>query len=129
MAIERYSHVQQIVTTLRARLRDGLDRFDVLASCFPGGSVTGTPKIRAMEIIRNLELNRRGVHAGAVLYLDYADSLDSCIATRTIVLRDGKASVQVGASIVADSVPDNEYADIVQKAGGLFLAIDHARRF
>jgi anthranilate synthase component 1 len=128
MAIERYSHVQQIVTSLRARLRDGLDRFDALASCFPGGSVTGAPKIRAMEIIRELEPNRRGVHAGAVLYVDYADSLDSCIAIRTIVLRDGKASVQAGAGIVADSVPDQEYADTVQKARGLFRAIDLAER-
>lgn len=128
MAIERYSHVQQIVTSLRARLRDGLDRFDALASCFPGGSVTGAPKIRAMEIIRELEPNRRGVHAGAVLYVDYADSLDSCIAIRTIVLRDGKASVQAGAGIVADSVPDHEYADTVQKARGLFRAIELAER-
>jgi len=128
MAIERYSHVQQIVTSLRARLRDGLDRFDALASCFPGGSVTGAPKLRAMEIIRELEPNRRGVHAGAVLYVDFADSLDSCIAIRTIVLRDGKASVQAGAGIVADSLPDQEYADTVQNARRLFRAIELAER-
>ncbi len=128
MAIERYSHVQQIVTSLRARLRDGLDRFDALASCFPGGSVTGAPKIRAMEIIRELEPNRRGVHAGAVLYVDHADSLDSCIAIRTIVLRDGKVSVQAGAGIVADSVPDQEYSDTVQNARRLFRAIEMAER-
>src|SRR2546429_9866955 len=95
--IERYSYVEHLVTGLRARLRDGLDRFDALASCFPAGTVTGAPKIRAMEIISELEPHRRGIYAGAVLYLDYADNLDSCIAIRTIELRDGKASVQAGA--------------------------------
>lgn len=128
MAIERYSHVQHLVTSLRARLRDGLDRFDALGSCFPAGTVTGAPKIRAMEIIRELEPERRGVYAGAVLYMDYADNLDSCIAIRTIVLRDGKASVQAGAGIVADSVPEHEYAETVNKARGLFRAIELAEK-
>lgn len=128
MAIERYSHLQQIVSTLRARLRDGLDRFDVLASCFPGGSVTGTPKIRAMEIIRELEPNRRGVHTGAVMYVDYADSLDACIALRTIVLRDGKAYVQAGAGIVADSVAAHEYVEMTQKVRWLLRAIELTNR-
>ncbi len=89
MRVERYSHVQHLETSLRSRLRDGLDRFDALASCFPAGTVTGAPKIRAMEIIRGLEPDRRGIYAGSVLYMDYADNLDSCIAIRTIVLRDG----------------------------------------
>ena len=120
MAVERYSHVQHLVTSLRARLRDGLDRFDALASCFPAGTVTGAPKIRAMEIISELEPDRRGIYAGSVLYLDYADNLDSCIAIRTIELRDGKASVQAGAGIVADSVPEHEYAETVNKARGCF---------
>jgi anthranilate synthase component I len=128
MAIERYSHVQHLVTSLRARLRDGLDRFDALASCFPAGTVSGAPKIRAMEIIRELEPDRRGIYAGAVLYLDYADNLDSCIAIRTIELRDGKASVQAGAGIVADSVPEHEYAETVNKARGLFRAIELAEK-
>jgi anthranilate synthase component 1 len=128
MSIERYSHVQHLVTSLRARLRDGLDRFDALGSCFPAGTVTGAPKIRAMEIIRELEPERRGVYAGCVLYMDYADNLDSCIAIRTIVLRDGKASVQAGAGIVADSVPEHEYAETVNKASGLFRAIELAER-
>ena len=128
MAVERYSHVQHLVTSLRARLRDGLDRFDALGSCFPAGTVTGAPKIRAMEVIRELEPERRGVYAGAVLYMDYADNLDSCIAIRTIVLRDGIASVQAGAGIVADSVPEHEYAETVNKARGLFRAIELAEQ-
>jgi anthranilate synthase component I len=128
MAVERYSHVQHLVTSLRARLRDGLDRFDALGSCFPAGTVTGAPKIRAMEVIRELEPERRGVYAGAVLYMDYADNLDSCIAIRTIVLRDGIASVQAGAGIVADSVPEFEYAETVNKARGLFRAIELAEK-
>ncbi|HEX7294206.1 MAG TPA: anthranilate synthase component I [Pyrinomonadaceae bacterium] len=126
MAIERYSHVQHLVTSLRARLSDGLDRFDALASCFPAGTVTGAPKIRAMEIIRELEPERRGLYAGCVLYMDYADNLDSCIAIRTIVLRDGEASVQAGAGIVADSVPEHEYAETVNKARAMFRAIEMA---
>lgn len=126
MAVERYSHVQHLVTSLRARLSDGLDRFDALGSCFPAGTVTGAPKIRAMEIIRELEPAARGVYAGAVLYMDYADNLDSCIAIRTIVLRDGKASVQAGAGIVADSIAEHEYAETVNKARGMFRAIELA---
>lgn len=128
MAVERYSHVQHLVTTLRARLRDGLDRFDALASCFPAGTVTGAPKIRAMEIIKELEPEPRGIYAGAVLYMDYADNLDSCIAIRTIVLRDGRASVRAGAGIVADSVAEHEYAETVNKARGLFRAIELAEK-
>jgi anthranilate synthase component 1 len=113
---------------LRARLRDGLDRFDALAACFPAGTVTGAPKIRAMEIIRELEPDKRGIYAGAVLYFDYADNLDSCIAIRTIVLRHGNASVQAGAGIVADSVPEHEYAETVNKARGLLRAIELAEK-
>ncbi|MEO8435182.1 MAG: anthranilate synthase component I family protein [Pyrinomonadaceae bacterium] len=128
MNIERYSQVQHLVTSLRSRLRDGLDRFDALAACFPAGTVTGAPKIRAMEIIRELEPSRRGVYAGAILYADYADNLDSCIAIRTIVMNDGKASVQAGAGIVADSVPEREYEETVNKAQALFRAIELAER-
>ena len=128
MSVERYSHVQHLETTLRARLRDGLDRFDALAACFPAGTVTGAPKIRAMEIIRELEAERRGIYAGAVLYMDYADNLDSCIAIRTIVLRDEEVTVQAGAGIVADSVPEHEYAETVNKARALFRAIEMAER-
>ena len=128
MTIERYSHVQHMETTLRSRLRDGLDRFDALASCFPAGTVTGAPKIRAMEIIDELEPDPRGIYAGAVLYMDYADNLDSCIAIRTMVLRGEDATVQAGAGIVADSVPEHEYAETVNKARAMFRAIEMAER-
>jgi anthranilate synthase component 1 len=126
MSIERYSHVQHLVTSLRSRLRDELDRFDALASCFPAGTVTGAPKIRAMQIISELEPAKRGVYAGAVMYVDYADNLDSCIAIRTITLRKGIATVQAGAGIVADSVPEREYEECVNKARALFRAIELA---
>jgi anthranilate synthase component I len=128
MTVERYSHVQHLVTGLRSRLRDDLDRFDALAACFPAGTVTGAPKIRAMEIIRELEPAHRGVYAGAILYVDYADNLDSCIAIRTIDLRDGVATVQAGAGIVADSIPELEYEECVNKARALFRAIELAER-
>jgi len=128
MRVERYSHVQHLETSLRSRLRDGLDRFDALASCFPAGTVTGAPKIRAMEIIRALEPDRRGIYAGSVLYMDYADNLDSCIAIRTIELRNGEAMVQAGAGIVADSIPEHEYAETVNKARAMFRAIEMAQR-
>jgi anthranilate synthase component 1 len=128
MRVERYSHVQHLETSLRSRLRDGLDRFDALASCFPAGTVTGAPKIRAMEIIRELEPDRRGIYAGSVLYMDYADNLDSCIAIRTIVLRDDEVLVQAGAGIVADSIPEHEYAETVNKARAMLRAIEMAQR-
>jgi anthranilate synthase component 1 len=128
MTVERYSQVQHLVTSLRSRLRDDLDRFDALAACFPAGTVTGAPKIRAMEIIRKLEPAHRGVYAGAILYVDYADNLDSCIAIRTIDLRDGIATVQAGAGIVADSIPEREYEECVNKARALFHAIELAER-
>jgi len=126
MSVERYSKVQHLVSSLIARLRDGYDRFNALAACFPAGTVTGAPKVKAMEIVRQLEPEERGVYAGAVLYADYADNLDSCIAIRTIVLRQGEASVQAGAGIVADSIPEREYDETVHKAGALFRAIDIA---
>jgi anthranilate synthase component 1 len=128
MEVERYSHVQHLVTTLRARLREGFDRFDALASCFPAGTVTGAPKLRAMEIIRELEPDSRGIYAGAVVYTDYADNLDSCIAIRTIHMRDGVASLQAGAGVVADSIPAREYEETVNKARALVKAIEMAER-
>jgi anthranilate synthase component 1 len=128
MAIERYSHVQHLVTSLRARLRDNLDRFDALASCFPAGTVTGAPKVRAMEIIRELEPDARGVYAGAILYMDYAQNLDSCIAIRTILMRDGRAYAQAGAGIVSDSVPEREYEETINKARALLRAIEMAEK-
>lgn len=126
MSVERYSKVQHLVSSLGARLREGCDRFDALAACFPAGTVTGAPKVKAMEIIRELEPDERGVYAGAVLYADYADNLDSCIAIRTIVMTKGEASVQAGAGIVADSVPEREFDETVHKAQALLRAIEMA---
>jgi len=128
MTVERYSHVQHLVSSLRSRLRDDLDRFDALAACFPAGTVTGAPKIRAMQIINELEPAARGVYAGAILYVDYANNLDSCIAIRTIDLREGVATVEAGAGIVADSVPQREFEECVNKARGMFRAIELAER-
>ena len=128
MTIERYSHVQHLVTILKARLRDTFDCFDALAACFPAGTVTGAPKVRAMQIIGELEPDPRGVYAGAVLYMDYAQNLDSCIAIRTIVLHEGWAEVQAGAGIVADSVPELEYEETLNKARALLRAIEMAEQ-
>jgi anthranilate synthase component 1 len=128
MSVERYSHVQHLVTSLRARLRDDRDRFDALAACFPAGTVTGAPKVRAMQIIGGLEPSPRGIYAGAVLYVDYADNLDSCIAIRTIVMRDSRAEVQAGAGIVADSVPEREFEETMNKARALLHAVELAER-
>ncbi|HEX6622298.1 MAG TPA: anthranilate synthase component I, partial [Pyrinomonadaceae bacterium] len=128
MAVERYSHVQHLVTSLRARLRDELDRFDALAACFPAGTVTGAPKVRAMQLIGELEPTPRGIYAGTVFYADYADNLDSCISIRTVVIRDRLASVQAGAGIVADSVPEKEYEETLNKARALVNAVEMAER-
>jgi anthranilate synthase component I len=123
MKVEKYSHVQHLVTELSAKLRDGFDRFDALGACFPAGTVTGAPKIRAMQAIADLEHGPRGVYSGAVLYVDYAGNLDSCIAIRTIELRDGVASVQAGAGIVADSQPPSEYEETLNKSCALQNAV------
>jgi len=126
MAVERYSKVQHLVSSLSAQLRSDCDRFDALAACFPAGTVTGAPKVKAMEIIKNLEPESRNIYAGAIFYVDYAGNLDSCIAIRTIELRNGQASVQAGAGIVSDSIPEREYAETVAKADGLWRAIEMA---
>ena len=123
MEVERYSHVQHLVSTVTATLRDGCDRFDALAACFPAGTVSGAPKLRAMSIIEALEPAPRGIYAGAVGYLDLAGTMDLAIAIRTAVLRDGIASVQVGAGIVADSVPSREYDETRAKALGVLSAL------
>jgi anthranilate synthase component 1 len=128
MTVERYSHVQHLVTSLTATLRDGADRFDALAACFPAGTVTGAPKVRAMQLIDELEPTRRGVYAGSVLYLDYAGNLDSCISIRTMVLRGERAELQAGAGVVADSVPAREYDECVNKARALVRAVELAER-
>jgi anthranilate synthase component 1 len=123
MKVEKYSHVQHMVTELEATLREGLDRFDALGACFPAGTVTGAPKIRAMQAIAELEKTPRGVYSGSVIYADYAANLDSCIAIRTIELRRGVAKVQAGAGIVADSVPESELQETINKARALQQAV------
>lgn len=128
LTVERYSHVQHLVSSLRSTLREDHDRFDALSACFPAGTVTGAPKIRAMQIIDELEPAPRGVYAGSVLYVDYAGNLDSCIAIRTIHLQDGVATVEAGAGIVADSVPEKEYDECVNKARALFRAVELAEK-
>ncbi len=126
MAVEKYSHVQHLVTYLTAKLRSGLDRFDALAACFPAGTVSGAPKVRAIEIISELEPTPRGVYSGAVGYFDYSGNMDTCIAIRTMVLENGVATIQVGAGIVADSDPASEYQETENKAAALLRAIEIA---
>ena len=126
MNVEKYSHVQHLVSSLSAKLRKGLDRFDALASCFPAGTVSGAPKVRSIEIIRELEPTPRGIYAGAVGYFDYTGNMDTCIAIRTLVLENGVAKIQAGAGIVADSVPELEFEETVNKARGLLRAVDIA---
>ena len=126
MDIERYSHVMHIVSNVRGELRPDKDQFDALFSCFPAGTVSGAPKIRAMEIIDELEPTKRCVYAGSVGYLDFAGNLDSCITIRTILIKGKKAYVQAGAGIVADSVPEREYYETMNKAKALIKAIEMA---
>ena len=128
MFIERYSHVMHLVSSLCGELRNGVDRWDALMACFPAGTVSGAPKVRAMEIIDELEPTKRGVYAGAVMYVDFSNNLDSCIAIRTLVVRGNKGYIQAGGGIVADSVPENEYTETVNKSRALIRAINLAQR-
>jgi anthranilate synthase component 1 len=124
MVIERYSHVMHITSNVSAQLAEGKDCFDALRSCLPAGTVSGAPKVRAMQIIDELEPHRRGPYAGAVGYVDFAGNMDTCIALRTIVVQGTKAYVQAGAGIVADSDPTAEYQETLNKARGLLKAIE-----
>ncbi len=124
MTIERYSHVMHITSNVTGQLRDDTDAFDALRACLPAGTVSGAPKVRAMEIIDELEPHRRGPYAGAVGYLDYGGNMDTCIALRTMVIQGKTAYVQAGAGIVADSVPESEYQETLNKARGLLRAIE-----
>ena len=126
MFVERYSHVMHLVSSLRGRLREGVDCFDALMACFPAGTLSGAPKIRAMEIIDELEPTRRGIYAGAILYLDFSGNLDSCIALRTLVAKNGRAYIQAGGGVVADSVPEREYQETVNKAKAVVRALEIA---
>jgi len=126
MVVERYSHVMHLVSSLRGELMENADLLDTLMACFPAGTVSGAPKVRAMEIIDQLETTRRGVYSGAIMYVDFSNNLDSCIAIRTLVARGNKGYVQAGGGIVADSVPENEYMETVNKSRALIRAIDLA---
>ncbi len=128
MAIERYSHVMHLVSVVEGRLAEGCDRLDALVSCFPAGTLSGAPKVRAMEIIADLEPSRRGLYGGAVGYLDFAGNLDFCIAIRTIVMSAGRAYVQAGAGIVFDSDPAAEFQETCDKAKALIAALDLAQQ-
>ncbi len=124
MVIERYSHVMHITSNVTGQLDENKDAFDALRACLPAGTVSGAPKVRAMEIIDELEPHRRGPYAGAVGYIDYGGNMDTCITLRTIVIQNDTAYVQAGAGIVADSVPAREYQETLNKAGGLLKAIE-----
>jgi anthranilate synthase component 1 len=128
MAIERYSHVMHIVSNVRGTLKGGKDAFDVVRACFPAGTVTGAPKIRAMEIIDELEPTRRGPYAGAVGYFGFSGNMDTCITIRTLVIRDNIAYIQAGGGVVADSVPALEYRETVNKATAMMRAVEIAER-
>lgn len=126
MDLERYSHVMHLVSHVQGKLRAGLSQLDAFRSCFPAGTVSGAPKIRAMEIIAELERERRGPYAGAVGYFDFSGNLDTAIAIRTIIIKDNIAYIQAGAGIVADSIPEREYQESLNKAQALLTAIDQA---
>ncbi len=128
MEIERFSHVMHIVSHVEGDLKAGVSGLDALRACFPAGTVSGAPKIRAMEIISELEADRRGVYAGAVGYFDFAGGMDTCIALRTMVVRDGVASLQAGGGVVADSDPEMEYAESMHKMRALVRAIERAEQ-
>lgn len=128
MAIERYSHVMHIVSDVRGRPRAGQDAFDLLRATFPAGTVSGAPKIRAMEIIEELEGSRRGPYAGAVGYIAYDGAMDTCITIRTIAMQGQRCHLQAGGGIVADSEPTSEYNESLNKARALAVAVEHAEQ-
>ena len=128
MVIERYSHVMHIVSNVRGRLAEGNDAYDVVRACFPAGTVSGAPKIRAMEIIDEIEPTRRGPYAGAVGYFGFSGNMDTCITIRTLVIKDNVAYIQAGGGVVADSVPALEYQETVNKAKAMMRAVEMAER-
>ncbi len=127
MIIERYSHVMHIVSNVSGRLREGQSAYDVMRATFPAGTVSGSPKVRAMQIINSLEKSKRNAYSGAIGYFGFDGNHDSCIALRTVVLAHGQAHVQAGAGIVADSVPEAEYTETVNKAAAALRAVERAR--
>jgi anthranilate synthase component 1 len=127
MFIERYSHVMHLVSAIEGKLRAGLAPVDAFRACFPAGTLSGAPKIRAMEIIEELEPARRGVYGGAIFYADFSGNLDSCIAIRTLFMDGEKGYIQAGAGLVADSVPETEHEECLNKAKAVVRAIERAR--
>jgi anthranilate synthase component 1 len=127
MFIERYSHVMHLVSSIEGRLKPELTAVDALRACFPAGTLSGAPKVRAMEIIEELEPTRRGTYGGAVMYADFSGNLDSCIAIRSMLAIDGKGYVQSGAGIVADSVPELEHQESINKAMAMIRSIERAQ--
>jgi len=128
MVVEQYSHVMHLVSQVEGRLQTGKDAYDVLRACFPAGTVSGAPKIRAMEIIEELEPSRRGPYAGAVGYFGFSGNMDTCINIRTVVIKGRQAFVQAGAGIVADSDPEAEYVETCNKAKAMMRAVEMAER-
>jgi anthranilate synthase component I len=128
MFVERYSHVMHLVSLIQGKLREDKDTYAALAACFPAGTLTGAPKVRAMEIIDELEPTRRGLYGGSVLYLDFSGNLNSCIVIRTVLIQDKKAYLQAGAGIVADSVPAREYDECLNKARAVLRAFEMAEK-
>jgi anthranilate synthase component 1 len=128
MVIERYSHVMHIVSEVTGTLNEDCDAFAALAATFPMGTVSGAPKIRAMEIIDELETERRGPYSGGFGYISFSGDMDTCILIRTMVLKDGVAYLQAGAGLVYDSDPEREYEECVNKAKALFRAVDFAEK-
>jgi anthranilate synthase component 1 len=127
MFVERYSHVMHLVSSIEGQLRKGMTAVDAFRACFPAGTLSGAPKIRAMEIIEELESTRRGIYGGSVLYADFSGNLTSCIAIRTLLMRGKQGHIQAGAGIVADSVPEKEYEESINKARAVVRAIERAR--
>ena len=123
MIVERYSHVMHIVSNVEGELKAGMSAMDVLRATFPAGTVSGAPKIRAMEIIDELEPVKRGIYSGAVGYLSWSGNMDTAIAIRTAVIKDRKLYIQAGAGIVYDSVPENEWAETMNKGRAIFRAV------
>ena len=126
MDVERYSHVMHLVSHVTGRMRPDLTAYDALRACFPAGTVSGAPKIRAMEIIAELERERRGPYAGAVGYFSFSGNMDTAIAIRTMVIVDGVAYIQAGGGVVYDSVPEREFEETLHKAEAVLRAIDEA---
>jgi len=127
MIVEKYSHVMHIVSNVVAKLRPGKDAFDVIKATFPAGTLSGAPKVRAMEIIEEMEPTRRGAYGGAVGYFSFSGNMDTCITIRTFVIKGGVIFIQAGAGIVADSDPQREYNETVNKVKALISAVEFAK--